>query len=152
MSLPFTLALFEPDIAQNAGAMMRTCACLGARGAIIEPAGFPTGDKHFRRAGMDYIDQVVIERHASFARFEAWRAAAGLRLILLTTQGETDLWDFAFAPGDVLLVGRESAGAPAIVHAAAAARVRIPIRAPLRSLNVSVAAALALAEAMRQLR
>ncbi len=151
-SPPLTLALYEPDIAQNAGAIMRTCACFGARGAIIEPAGFPAGDRHFRRAGMDYIDHVEIARHASWSRFEAWRAAAGLRLILLSTKGETALWDFAFHPGDILMVGRESAGAPAAVHAAAAACIRIPIREPLRSLNVSVAAALALAEAVRQLR
>lgn len=148
--LPYTMALFEPDIAQNAGAIMRTCACFGARGAIVEPAGFPVGDRHFRRAGMDYIDHVAIERHASWDAFEAWRGAQGLRLVLLTTGGETALWDFAFAPGDVIMVGRESAGAPPHVHRAATARIRIPIRAPLRSLNVSVAAALALAEAMRQ--
>ena len=101
---------------------------------------------------MDYLDALSLRRHASFARFEQWRAAAGRRLALLTTKGETALWDFAFRPGDVVLVGRESAGVPDSVHAAADARIRIPIAPPLRSLNVAVAAALALGEARRQLR
>jgi len=149
--LPLTLALFQPDIAANAGAMLRTCACLGAEAAIIEPAGFPFSDRRFRRAGMDYLAALSIVRHASFARFEQWRAAVGHRLALLTTKGETALWDFAFRPGDVILVGRESAGVPDSVHAAADARIRIPIAPPLRSLNVAVAAALALGEARRQL-
>lgn len=147
---PFLLALFEPDIAQNAGAMLRTCACLGVDAAIIEPAGFRFDDSRFRRAGMDYLSAVKVARHDSWRRFEAWRAAAGRRLLLLTTRGETGLWDFAFRPGDVLLVGRESAGAPGAAHDAADARLRIPIRPPLRSLNVGIAAAIALAEALRQ--
>ena len=147
-----TLALYEPDIAQNAGAMLRTCACLGVEAAIIEPAGFAISDRRLRRSGMDYLDALSIERHLSFERFEAWRAQAGRRLVLLTTTGEAALWDFAFRPGDVILVGRESAGVPAEVRARADARVKIPIRPPLRSLNVGVAAALALGEARRQLR
>jgi tRNA (cytidine/uridine-2'-O-)-methyltransferase len=146
------LALFEPDIAANAGAMFRTCACLGAGAAIIEPAGFPFSDRRFRRSGMDYLDALRIDRHASFERFEAWRAGEGRRLVLLTTKGDAELWDFAFHPDDVLLVGRESAGVPEFVAAAADQRVRIPLRPPLRSLNVGVAAAIALAEACRQLR
>lgn len=109
---PLLLALYEPDIAQNAGAMMRTCACFGVDAAIIEPAGFRVGDSRFRRAGMDYLDAVSLARHNSWAKFEAWRAAAGRRLTLLTTRGETRLWDFAFRPGDILLVGRELAGRP----------------------------------------
>ena len=149
---PITLALYEPDIAANAGAMMRTCACLGIDAAIIEPAGFPVSDRRFRRSGMDYLDHVAIERHASFERFETWRRTTGRRLVLLTTKGESRLWDFAFRPGDVLMVGRESAGVPDAVAAVADARVRIPIRPPLRSLNVGIAAALALGEALRQLR
>jgi len=148
---PILLAHFEPDIAQNAGAMMRTCACLGIDAAIIEPAGFRMGDSRFRRAGMDYLSAVRIETHDSWAKFEAWRAAAGRRLVLLTTKGETNLWSFTFREGDILLVGRESAGVPPAVHAAADATVRIPVRAPLRSLNVGVAAAIALSEALRQL-
>ncbi|MBL8590990.1 MAG: tRNA methyltransferase [Methylobacteriaceae bacterium] len=152
MSPALTLALYQPDIAQNAGAMLRSCACLGVAAAIVEPAGFPTGDRHFRRAGMDYLDAVSLTRHASWTAFEAWRAQAGRRLVLLTTRGETDLWDFAFAPGDVIMVGRESAGAPEAVQRAASARVVIPIRAGLRSLNVAAAAAMALGEAVRQAR
>jgi tRNA (cytidine/uridine-2'-O-)-methyltransferase len=151
-SAPLTLALYEPDIAQNAGAMLRTCACLGVDAAIIEPAGFAISDRRLRRSGMDYLDALIIERHLSFEHFEAWRARAGRRLVLLTTKGEAALWDFAFRPGDVILVGRESAGVPAEVRARADARVKIPIRPPLRSLNVGVAAALALGEARRQLR
>ena len=148
---PLLLALYEPDIAQNAGAMMRTCACLGVDAAIIEPAGFRIGDSRFRRAGMDYLDALSIARHDSWARFEAWRIDAGRRLALLTTKGETRLWDFVFQPGDILLVGRESAGAPEQVAASADARIRIPIHPPLRSLNVGVAATIALAEALRQI-
>jgi tRNA (cytidine/uridine-2'-O-)-methyltransferase len=101
---------------------------------------------------MDYLDHVAIERHASFERFETWRRTTGRRLVLLTTKGESRLWDFAFRPGDVVMVGRESAGVPDAVAAVADARVRIPIRPPLRSLNVGIAAALALGEALRQLR
>ena len=145
------LALYEPDIGANAGAMLRTCACLGVAAAIVEPAGFVFSNAKFRRAGMDYLDAVALRRYTSFAAFEAWRAAEGRRLALLTTRGGVDLLDFRFAPGDVLMVGRESAGVPEEVHAKADARVRIPIRAPMRSLNVGVAAAIALAEALRQI-
>jgi tRNA (cytidine/uridine-2'-O-)-methyltransferase len=148
---PYLLALYEPDIAQNAGAMMRTCACLGVDAALIEPAGFRLADSRFRRAGMDYLGALGIASHNSWAQFEAWRLAAGRRLVLLTTKGDTNLWDFAFAAGDVILVGRESAGVPESVAMAANARLRIPIQPPLRSLNVGVAAALALAEALRQI-
>ncbi len=145
-----TLALYQPDIPQNAGTMLRACACLGVNAAIIEPAGFPVSDRHFRRSGMDYLDQVDIARHVSFAAFEDWRHAAGRRLVLLTTTAAEPYTQFVFHPGDVLMVGRESAGAPAQVHAAADARIVIPIRADLRSLNVAVAAAMALGEALRQ--
>ena len=131
--------------------MLRLAACLGVTATIIEPAGFPVSDRHFRRAGMDYLDALSIERHVSFTAFEDWRARAGRRLVLLTTHGETELWDFRFGAGDVLMVGRESAGVPDAVQLCADARVRIAIRAPLRSLNVGVAAAVALAEATRQL-
>lgn len=149
---PFLLALYEPDIPQNCGTTLRACACLGVDAAIIEPAGFPVGDRHFRRAGMDYLDHVRIDRHASFAAFEAWRAGQGRRLALLTTTGETGLWDYAFRPGDILMVGRESAGVPAHVRAGADARLIVPLRPGLRSLNVAVAASLALGEALRQAR
>ena len=146
------LALYQPDIPQNAGTMLRACACLGVGAAIIEPAGFPTSDRHFRRAGMDYLDQVAIDRHVSFSAFEDWRRAAGRRLVLLTTAGAVRYDDFDYRPGDVLMVGRESAGVPPHVHEAADARIVIPIRAGLRSLNVAVAAAMVMGEALRQLR
>ena len=149
---PLRLALYEPDIAQNAGAMLRTCACFGVAADIIEPAGFPVSDRHFRRSGMDYLEHVAIERHISWRAFEEWRRGSGRRLVLMTTKADVDLWDFAFQRGDILMVGRESAGAPADVPDAADARVRIPLLPPMRSLNVSVAAGVALAEALRQIR
>jgi len=148
---PLLVALYEPDIAQNAGAIMRTCACLGADAAIIEPAGFRMGDSRFKRAGMDYLNAVSIVRHHSWGKFESWRRGSGRRLVLLTTRGETSLWDFAFQPGDVILVGRESVGVPENVEGEADARLRIPIRPPLRSLNVGVAATIAMTEALRQI-
>lgn len=144
------LALFQPDIPQNAGTMLRACACLGVRSAIVEPAGFPVSDRHFRRAGMDYLEHVDIARHVSFSAFEDWRKTSGRRLVLLTTQGATAYTDFSFRPDDILMVGRESAGAPPDVHAAANARIVVPIRPELRSLNVAVAAAMVLGEAIRQ--
>ncbi len=149
---PFCLALYQPDIPQNAGTMLRFCACLGLDAALIGPAGFPMSDRHFRRAGMDYLDHVNIERHVSWREFEDWRAAKGRRLALLSTRGDTAYTDFAFQPGDIVMVGRESAGAPEEVHASAQARLRIPVRAGLRSLNVAVAAAMVLGEALRQTR
>jgi tRNA (cytidine/uridine-2'-O-)-methyltransferase len=144
------IALYEPDIPQNTGTILRTCACLGVAAHIIEPAGFPVTDRAFRRAGMDYLDQVAITRHASFAAFEAWRAAEKLRLVLLTTAAERSYLDHNFSAHDVILLGRESAGVPEAVHRAADARLRIPIRPGLRSLNIAVAAALVAGEALRQ--
>ncbi len=145
------LALYEPDIPQNAGTMLRLAACLGVEAHIVEPAGFPVSDRAFRRAGMDYLDQVTIVRHASWDAFETWRRRAGGRLILFTTRGgSTSYLDHAFRASDVLMLGRESAGVPDHVHAAADARLVIPIRPGLRSLNVAVAAAMALGEALRQ--
>jgi tRNA (cytidine/uridine-2'-O-)-methyltransferase len=146
-----TLALFEPDIPQNAGTMLRACACLGVDAAIIEPAGFPVSDRHFRRAGMDYLDHVAIARHVSFQAFEDWRKTARRRLVLLTTKSAETYTNFQFAAGDILIVGRESAGAPDHVHAAADARLVVPIRPHLRSLNVAFAAAMVLGEALRQI-
>lgn len=148
---PLTLALFQPDIAQNAGTMLRACACLGVDAAIIEPAGFPVSDRHFRRAGMDYLDRLRIERHASWDAFETWRRREGRRLVLLTTRATMSYTRFAYAPGDVLMVGRESCGAPEEVHVAADARVTIPMRPDMRSLNVALSAAMVLGEALRQL-
>src|SRR5262245_48932614 len=144
------IALFEPDIPQNTGTVLRLAACLGIEAHIIEPAGFPTSDRAFRRAGMDYLDQVEIARHASWEAFEAWRRGAGARLILFTTRASRPYLDHAFRSDDVLLFGRESAGVPDKVHAAADARLVIPMREGLRSLNVAVAAAMAAGEAIRQ--
>ena len=150
-TIPLRLAILEPDIAANTGAMLRTCACLGVSAAIIEPAAFPVSDRHFRRAGMDYLDHVAIDRHISWRAFEEWRRHARERLVLLTTKATSEHWDFRFAAGDIRMVGRESAGAPDAVHAAADARIAIPMRPGMRSLNVGIAAALALGEAIRQL-
>ena len=145
------LALYQPDIPQNTGTMLRLCACLGVTAHLIEPAGFPISDKNFRRAGMDYIDLVDIRRHISWSDFEIWRKASGARLVLATTKGAVPYPDFSFRPDDIILMGRESAGVPDEVHDAADARLLIPMRAGLRSLNVAVSAAMMMAEALRQL-
>jgi len=144
------MALFQPDIAQNTGTILRLCACLGIEAHIIEPAGFPTSDRAFRRAGMDYLDQVVVVRHASWEVFDAWRRRQSLRLVLLTTRAETSYLELAFGAGDIILLGRESSGVPDEVHAAAEVRVKVPMRPGLRSLNVAMAAAIVAGEAMRQ--
>lgn len=144
------LALYEPDIPQNTGTILRTCACLGIEAHIVEPAGFPVTDRAFRRAGMDYLDRVTIVRHPSFADFEAWRRAEGLRLVLMTTAAETSYLDHGFAPDQMVMVGRESAGVPEAVHRVADVRLRIPIREGFRSLNIAVATAMVAGEALRQ--
>lgn len=144
------IALYQPDIPQNTGTILRLCACLGVTAHIIEPAGFPVSDRHFRRAGMDYLDQVAIMRHDSWSKFEQWRNDGGYRLVLLTTKGTSSYLDYRFGLDDILLLGRESAGVPDGVAAAADARLVIPIRPGLRSLNVAMAAAMALGEALRQ--
>jgi tRNA (cytidine/uridine-2'-O-)-methyltransferase len=144
------LALYQPDIAQNTGTMLRLAACLGVGVDVIAPTGFDMTDRALRRAGLDYLAHVEIARHASFADFEAARQRSGSRLVLLTTRAELAYTSFAFEATDILLVGRESAGVPEAVHQAADARLRIPIRPGLRSLNVAVAAAMVLGEALRQ--
>lgn len=144
------LALYQPDIPQNTGTILRLCACLGLSAHIIEPAGFPVTDRAFRRAGMDYLDAVDLTRHASFEAFETWRRDRGMRLVLLTTAATQSYVDFAYRDSDVLLFGRESAGVPEPVHTAADARLRIPLRPGLRSLNVAIAAAMVAGEALRQ--
>ena len=144
------IALFEPDIAQNTGTILRLCACLGLEAHIIEPAGFPVSDRAFRRAGMDYLDRVRLVRHASWHAFAGWRHAQGARLVLFTTQAERCYFDHAYGSADVLLFGRESAGVPQEVHAAADVRLMIPMRSGLRSLNVAMACAMAAGEAVRQ--
>jgi tRNA (cytidine/uridine-2'-O-)-methyltransferase len=144
------IALFEPDIPQNTGTILRLVACLGLEAHLIEPAGFPVSDRAFRRAGMDYLDQVKLERHLSWDAFERWRAARSLRLVLFTTRATRSYLEHAFEARDILLFGRESSGAPDHVHAAADARLRIPMRAGLRSLNVAMTCAMAAGEALRQ--
>jgi tRNA (cytidine/uridine-2'-O-)-methyltransferase len=146
------IALFQPDIPQNTGTILRLCACLDVTAHIIEPAGFPVSDRHFRRAGMDYLDQVTIMRHDSWSKFEQWRNGKGYRLILFSTKGASCYLDYRYSVDDILLFGRESAGVPDDVVTAADARLVIPIRPGLRSLNVAMAAAMALSEALRQTR
>jgi tRNA (cytidine/uridine-2'-O-)-methyltransferase len=144
------IALYEPDIAQNAGTTLRLCACLGIEAHIIEPAGFPASDRAFRRAGMDYLDAVTIVRHRAWSEFEAWRRSGRHRLVLFTTAAPLSYLEHRYRADDILLFGRESAGVPADVHDAADVRVKIPMRPGLRSLNVAVAAAMAAGEALRQ--
>jgi tRNA (cytidine/uridine-2'-O-)-methyltransferase len=141
------VALFEPDIPQNTAAVIRACACLGAGVDVIEPCGFLFSDAGFKRAGLDYVERAEIRRHASW---DAFRANLTARLVLLTTKAALPYTGFAFQPSDTLLLGRESAGVPDAVHDAADARIRIPMRPGLRSLNVAQAGTMVLGEALRQ--
>jgi tRNA (cytidine/uridine-2'-O-)-methyltransferase len=143
------LALFEPDIPQNTGALLRLAACFGVAVDLIEPCGFLLDDRRLRRAVLDYAAGLVLCRHTSWPAFLARRAPQS-RLILMTTSGTVPLHRFAFAADDTILLGRESAGVPEDVHHAAAARVVIPLRPGSRSLNVALAGAIALAEGLRQ--
>ncbi len=142
------IALFEPEIAGNVGAVLRLGACLGAAVDLIEPMGFAWDDRRVRRTAMDYIDHVAITRHASFDAFRA--AITPRRLVLFTTKADRRCYDFAFAPDDVLLFGKESAGVPAAVAEACHAAVRVPMRPQVRSMNLATSAAIALGEALRQ--
>jgi tRNA (cytidine/uridine-2'-O-)-methyltransferase len=142
------IALYQPDIPQNTGTILRLAACFGVPVDIIEPAGFPWDDSKLRRAGMDYRDLAQVTRHLSWAAFQAGRVPG--RLVLLTTRADLSPYDFAFAPDDILLLGRESAGVPDDVHESCEARLRIPMVAGARSLNVAVATALVLGESLRQ--
>jgi tRNA (cytidine/uridine-2'-O-)-methyltransferase len=146
------LALFEPDIAQNAGTMMRLAACLGVAVDLIEPCGFIVGDAKFRRSAMDYLDRIDLVRHNSWSAFQAARLARPDpgRLVLLTTRADRRYIDARFEPGDTILVGRESAGVPDAVHQAADLRLIVPMRAGLRSINVALTAGMVLGEALRQ--
>ena len=144
------LALYQPDIPQNTGTMLRMAACLGIAVEIIEPAGFDVSDRNLRRSGLDYLDHVAITRHRSWDAFQSWREASGSRLVLATTAGSVPYTQHAFRDGDCVLMGRESAGVPEAVHAAADARILVPIRPGLRSLNVAVCAAMIPGEAIRQ--
>lgn len=141
------LALFQPDIPQNTGALLRLAGCLGLGVDLIEPAGFVLSDRRLRRAGMDYLDLVPLTRHRSW---EAFLEARSGRLVLLSTRAETSFADFAFAASDILLLGRETAGVPEAVHEIADARIRVPMAPGARSLNVALAAAMVLSEALRQ--
>ena len=143
------LALFEPDIPQNTGALLRLAACLGVAVDLIEPCGFLLDDRRLKRAVLDYTADLVICRHVSWRAFLARRPPRS-RLILMTTAGTIPLHQFIFAADDTILLGRESAGVPEEVHRAAAARIAIPLRPGARSLNVALAGAIALAEGLRQ--
>jgi tRNA (cytidine/uridine-2'-O-)-methyltransferase len=142
------LALYQPDIPQNTGTLMRLCACLGVAMDIIEPCGFLLSDKNLKRAGMDYIEHLDMTRHMNWDSFKTTHA--GKRIVLLTTKTDQSFIDFKFAPDDVLLAGRESAGVPDDIHNACTARITIPMAAGVRSLNVAVASAMVLSEALRQ--
>ena len=144
------IALYQPDIAQNTGTILRLAACLGLGVDVIGPAGFDLSDRNLRRAGLDYLAHVEIVRHLDWAQFEVARHGAGRRLVLLTTKARTAFTDHAFAATDTMMLGRESAGVPDSVHAAADARIHIPMRPAMRSLNVAVAAAMVVGEALRQ--
>lgn len=145
------IALYQPEIPGNTGAVLRLGACLGVAVDIIEPTGFDISDKNLKRAGMDYLEMAALRRHSDFAAFETWRKEEGRRLLLLTTKGATPYTKFAFAPNDIILFGRESAGVPDSVHALADARLTIPMMPGARSLNLSVSAAITASEALRQL-
>ena len=144
---PVRIAAYQPEIAGNMGALLRLAACFGIDVDVVEPCGFVWSDARMRRAGMDYAERVAVTHHASF---EGLRAGTGGRIVLLTTRGDVRLYDFVFAPGDTLLMGCESAGVPAEVAARCDARVRIPLDPLVRSLNIAVAAGIALGEALRQ--
>jgi tRNA (cytidine/uridine-2'-O-)-methyltransferase len=144
------IALYQPDIPQNTGTILRLAACLGIEAHIIEPAGFPTSEQAFRRAGMDYLGHVTLMRHVAWDAFDAWRREHGLRLVLFSTRAATSYLAHAYGEADVLLFGRESSGVPDEVHRAADVRLTIPMRAGLRSLNVAMTCAMAAGEAMRQ--
>jgi tRNA (cytidine/uridine-2'-O-)-methyltransferase len=142
------IALFEPEIAGNVGAVLRLAACMGAAVDLIEPMGFTWDDRRVRRTAMDYIDHVTVVRHPDFATF---RAAIGeARLVLFTTKSQSCAYAFAYRPDDVLLFGKESAGVPDTVADACEAKVRLPMRPQVRSMNLATSAALALGEALRQ--
>ncbi|UUP16367.1 tRNA (cytidine(34)-2'-O)-methyltransferase [Nitratireductor thuwali] len=146
----FRIALFQPDIAGNTGAILRLAACKGLQVDLIEPAGFETSDKALKRAGMDYLEICSLQRHPSWEAYDEWRRKEERRLVLFTTRACVPYTAFAFRPGDILLFGRESSGAPEWVHQAADHRLVIPIRKEARSLNLAMSAAMAVGEATRQ--
>ncbi len=145
------LCLFQPDIAQNTGTLLRLGACLGIAVDIIGPAGFDFSDRALKRAGLDYLSKVELHRHSSFAAFESWRRERGARLILATTMAQQVYTQIAFRRGDIIMVGRESSGVPVEVGAVADLSVKIPMQEGMRSLNVALAAAMILGEGLRQI-
>ncbi|MBL8301326.1 MAG: tRNA (cytidine(34)-2'-O)-methyltransferase [Ideonella sp.] len=144
------LVLYQPDIAQNTGTLLRLGACLGVPVHVIHPTGFPFSRRELKRGGLDYLDYADIVEHDSYAHFDAWRRAASRRVVLLTTKAQGSAYDCVYRDGDLLMLGRESAGVPEAVAADAGALVRIPMRPGLRSINVAVAAAMIVGEALRQ--
>ena len=150
MTRGLRIALYQPDIAGNTGTILRMAACLGVAIDIIEPAGFDLSNRNLRRAGMDYLEMAALARHVDFDRFEEWRRGQDRRLVLFSTSAALPYAEFTFENGDILLFDRESAGVPDHVRAAADARLLIPMKGGGRSLNVALAAAMALGEAVRQ--
>jgi tRNA (cytidine/uridine-2'-O-)-methyltransferase len=148
--MSLAVALYEPDIPQNTGTIMRLAACFGLDVHFVGPASFPTTERAFRRAGLDYLDHVRLVNHVTFADFDAWRRAEERRLVLLTTRADAVYTGFGFAPDDILLCGRESSGVPEAIHGTVDARVRVPLRPHLRSLNVAVSLSMVVGEALRQ--
>lgn len=145
------IALFQPDIPGNTGAILRLAACLGAVVHVIEPAGFDLSDRALKRAGMDYLEMATMHRHLNWEAFDAWRKTENRRLVLLTTQASTPYTAHEFRANDILLFGRESAGVPDTVHDAADIRLTIPMAEGARSINLALSAAMVAGEAMRQL-
>ena len=148
--MPVDLALYQPDIANNTGTLIRLGACLGTTIHLIHPTGFPFSPKALARAGLDYVDHAAVQEHVSWTAFDAWRHEQGRRLVLLTTKAETSAYAVEYGADDILMVGRESAGVPDTVAEACDLRIRIPMRPGLRSINVALAATLILGEAKRQ--
>ncbi len=148
--MPLDLALYQPDIAANTGTLLRLGACMGVPVHIIHPAGFAVTQRNLARSGMDYLDRANLVEHASFAAFEAWRHSEKRRLVLLTTKSSYSAYEARYLDGDILMLGRESAGVPDEVAAIAELRVRIPMAPGLRSINVAIAGSMVLGEAMRQ--
>jgi len=144
------LALYQPDIAQNTGTLIRLAACLGIRLHVIGPAGFDVSDRNLRRAGMDYIELATVVRHVGWTDFEAFARAERRRLVLATTKASVPYAEFAFEDGDIVLMGRESAGVPDAVHERADGRILIPMRPETRSINVALSAAMIVGEGLRQ--
>jgi tRNA (cytidine/uridine-2'-O-)-methyltransferase len=144
------LVLYQPDIAQNTGTLLRLGACLGVVVHIIHPTGFPFSRRELKRGGLDYLEHAQIVEHDSYEHFDRLRHQTGRRLVLLTTKSSENAYAFSYQPGDMLMLGRESAGVPDAVAIAADARIRIPMKAGLRSINVAVAGAMVVGEALRQ--